>query len=201
MANRENDEPTTQRRSINPSSSLGTFPGSATTTRIQTPIKSPGDGKGQDPANLGPTIIHGSDSEHTMIHRREIAAPNRGEASDEQYQPVTGWLVAVTGPGKGRARAVYEGTNPAGRDPSQQIPLDFGDTEISREKHFFVTYEPKKRSFHISVGEKRNLVYVNGEVVLSGTSATLSEGSEIEVGKTKLRFVPLCGPGFSWDET
>jgi hypothetical protein len=43
------------------------------------------------------------------------------------------------------------------------------------------------------------LVYLNGEVLLSAKK--LSAGDEMEVGQTKLRFVPLCGPDFSWDDT
>ncbi|WP_204277987.1 hypothetical protein, partial [Escherichia coli] len=61
-----------------------------------------------------------------------------------------------------------------------------------------ITFEWKKRTFHIHIGDKVNLVYLNGEVVLG--PMTLSDGDEIEVGQTKLRFVPLCGPRFSWDE-
>jgi hypothetical protein len=180
MANKENDEPTRQRRSIDPDAAKGNQ--QAATTRMA------------DKSAPGPTIIHTDlsrpASPHTVIHRS-------GEAA-EPFHPVTGWLVAVAGPGKGKSRPVFEGMNSAGRDPGQGIPLDFGDQEISREKHFFVTYERRKRSFHISNGEKTNLVYLNGEVVLG--PMVLTEGSEIEVGKTKLRFVPLCGPGFSWDE-
>lgn len=192
MPNRENDEPTTHRRDIDPGDQHGGGHYNATTTRI-TAIKS-GGSEGANPA--GHTIIHGSEPAHTVLHR---PSPQGGSGkAAESFQPVTGWLVAVAGPGRGKARAIFEGMNPVGRDPAQRIPLDFDDPEISREKHFFITYEPKKRSFHISIGEKANLVYLNGEVVLA--PMVLSEGSEIEVGKTKLRFVPLCGPGFSWDE-
>jgi FHA domain len=111
---------------------------------------------------------------------------------------VTGWLVAIAGPGKGSAVPTFEGMNSVGRDPAQRIPLNFGDEGISREDHFFVTYEPKRRMFHISPGTKDNLVYLNSEVVLG--PKPLADGGVIEVGNTKLRFVALCGSEFNWDD-
>lgn len=196
MPNREDDEPTTHRRDIDPGNPQGGRQQNTGTTRI-TKVESRS-ARGQDPANPhGHTIIHGSEPGHTVLHRPTPPPGLTGKAA-ESFQPVTGWLVAVAGPGRGKARSIFEGMNPVGRDPGQRIPLDFDDPEISREKHFFITYEPKKRTFHISIGEKTNLVYLNGEVVLA--PMVLTEGAEIEVGNTRLRFVPLCGPGFSWDE-
>lgn len=197
MADRENNEPTTHRRNIDPGAPEGGSQNNAGVTRITT-IKSGGPARGSDPGNpAGHTIIHGSDPTHTVLHRPPQPPGLAGKPA-EPFQPVTGWLVAVGGPGRGKARPIFEGMNSVGREAGQRIPLDFDDPEISREKHFFITYEPKKRTFHISIGGKENLVYLNGEVVLA--PMVLTEGSEIEVGKTKLRFVPLCGPGFSWDE-
>jgi hypothetical protein len=143
----------------------------------------------------------GGDQNRTIMHRvsRESGATTMHSSGEPKAnEHVTGWLVAIGGPGKGAAVPVLEGMSSVGRDPSQRIPLTFGDDEISREGHFFVTYEPKKRTFHINHGAKTNLVYLNGEVVLG--PKPLAEGDVIEVGKTKLRFVPFCGPGFSWDD-
>jgi hypothetical protein len=192
---KENDESTRQRREIDPSTPQGGSQAGPTRIAGRPPS---GQGKAPDGGGQGPTVINpppGAPA-HTTISRPP--QPDRPGEAAEAFQPVTGWLVAVAGPGRGKARAIFEGRNAVGRDPGQRIPLDFNDTEISREKHFFITYERKKRSFYISIGEKENLVYLDGDVVLD--SKVLNEGCEIEVGKTKLRFVPLCGPGFSWDE-
>ncbi|MGJ4949957.1 FHA domain-containing protein [Bradyrhizobium sp. HKCCYLS20291] len=190
----ENDEPT-RRREIDPGAPQQSGGHQAAPTRIagRPPSSS---GKGAESGGLGPTVINSSSIPHTTFHRPQ--SHDHPAGGPEAFQPVTGWLVAVAGPGKGKARPIFEGRNSVGRDAEQRIPLDFGDTEISREKHFFITYEPKKRFFHISIGDKANLVYLDGDVVLD--SKVLNEGCEIEVGKTKLRFVPLCGPNFSWDE-
>ncbi|MCK1489749.1 FHA domain-containing protein [Bradyrhizobium sp. 180] len=191
----ENDEPTRQRREIDPSNPQGGGHQSGPTRIAGRPAS--GQGKAAPEAgSQSPTVINPGPSagQHTTISRPQPSSADTAEA----YQPVTGWLVAVAGPGKGKSRPIFEGRNQVGRDPGQRIPLDFGDTEISREKHFFITYDPKKRAFHISAGDKENLVYLNGDVILE--SKVLNQGCEIEVGKTKLRFVPLCGPDFSWDE-
>ena len=155
----------------------------------------------------------GDDEQRTIIHRTRsaVAEPTAIASSGgppapasaptpepSANDPVTGWLVAIAGPGKGRATPIFEGMNSVGRDARERIPLTFGDNEISRSGHFFVTYEPKKRAFHINHGAKSNLVYVNNEVLLGPMS--LNEGDVIEVGRTKLRFVPLCGPAFGWDD-
>jgi hypothetical protein len=198
MANKEDDDVTKQVREIHPQRRGGSGgDAGASHTRIAP-------SRPRSPADQPDTIIHSGGS-HTIIQRSgqsiepvTDAIPPRSAQSAEVIFPVTGWLVSIAGPGKGKSRPIFEGMNSVGRNSSERIPLDFGDLEISGEKHFFVTFERKKRSFHISTGEKVNLVYLNGDVVLD--SKTLKEGDEIEVGKTKLRFVPLCGPGFGWDE-
>jgi hypothetical protein len=192
---KEDDQVTKQVREIHPRGS--------SETRIAPRAKpAPVQGRGKEDA---PTIINpgGEESSVTKVRRSGSPPP---QAPDEPgkahvadtYEPVTGWLVAVAGPGKGNARAIFVGMNSVGRDTGQRIALDFNDEEISREQHFYVSYDPKKRAFHIINGVKTNLVYLNGNAVYSPMQ--LAEGDEIEVGATKLRFVPLCGPGFSWDE-
>jgi FHA domain len=194
-----NDDETRAVREIHPKKSGTDQVSSGGETRIIVTDREKGDSR---------TIVHGS-GQHTILHRSGAPAPSGDEAeppisraptpASASYEPVTGWLVTIAGPGRGKASPIFEGMNSVGRDQGQRIPLNFGDAEISREGHFFVTYEPKKRTFHLNHGTKTNLVYLNGEVVLG--PMPLTEGDVIEVGKTKLRFVPLCGPEFSWDET
>src|ERR1700742_1937061 len=101
----------------------------------------------RSPAEQPDTIIHSgagqSGGSHTITQRSgqqpapvTDAAPARAAPSDEAIFPVTGWLVAVAGPGRGKSRPIFEGMNSVGRSPSERIPLDFGDLEISGEKHF-----------------------------------------------------------------
>jgi hypothetical protein len=111
--------------------------------------------------------------------------------------PVAGWLVIIEGPGKGRSLEIGVGANQIGRAPTQKARIDFGDTSISREEHALLIYEPRTRRFIVQRGNGRNLTYVGQEPVVEPVD--LKGGEEICVGATRLRFVPFCGPDFSWD--
>jgi len=114
----------------------------------------------------------------------------------DEFEPVTGWVVIVDGPGRGRSLELGLGINAIGRGPGNKICLDFGDTEIHRQKHAFILFDPRSQRFFLQSGEIRNLTYLGDEVVISPVQ--LRGGERITVGQTVLQFVPLCGPGFDW---
>lgn len=117
---------------------------------------------------------------------------------DVQSDPVTGWLVVVKGPGRGSFRPIYPGMNAIGRDPGQRISLSFGDDTISRQEHAFITYDDEQRRFFLQHGGKANLIRVGEQPVLVPTE--LKADDKIRIGKTTLRFVPLCTADFSWSD-
>ena len=132
-----------------------------------------------------------------------LRRPGRGSGGEivepsGMADPVTGWLVVTSGPGKGRALPLGLGRNEVGRAATAKVCLDFGDTEISRDAHAYVTYDDEARDWYVHQGGGRNLVRLNGRPVLDAT--TLSARSEIRVGATSLLFVPLCGEHFDWDD-
>jgi hypothetical protein len=138
------------------------------------------------------------------FHRPEDMEPNpfaRQEKAILQTElerfPV-GWLAVVKGPGRGASYPLFDGVSTLGRGEDQAVALDHGDTSISRENHAAVAYDCEQQSFFIGHGGKANLVRLNGMPVLS--TEPLSNGDEIRIGETTLRFVALCGPDFSWDE-
>jgi Biotin-requiring enzyme/FHA domain len=112
--------------------------------------------------------------------------------------PVAGWLVVVKGPGRGGYRPIFVGMNSIGRDANQRISLSFGDDMISREEHAFIAYDEEARRFYLQHGGKANLVRLGGRPVLSPTE--LEPYDLIRIGKTTLRFIPLCGPAFAWSD-
>ena len=118
-------------------------------------------------------------------------------AADPMTDPVTGWLVVIDGPGKGRVLELGQGENSVGRE-NQRVTLDFGDEQISRSNHAIITYRPKEKAFYIQQGPGTNLVYVNNGPILSPTP--IEPMSRIALGATTLIFVPLCGEYFSWDK-
>lgn len=120
------------------------------------------------------------------------------ESSPDSLELTVGWLVIVDGPGKGSSREIYYGMNGIGRGEDVRIPLDFGDTAISRDAHAYLTFDEKTEKFYIQHAGKSNVARLNDELLL--TPSQLKSGDLIELGQTVLRFVPLCGPDFSWKE-
>ena len=121
------------------------------------------------------------------------------EKADGMADPVVGWLAIVEGPGKGRAMQLGYGSNPIGRGETARIKLNFGDDQISRGGHAVITYDPRGRKFYVQHGGGTNLTYLNDEPVL--IPIELPALSHISIGNTILRFVPLCGDAFDWQDT
>ena len=109
--------------------------------------------------------------------------------------PVVGWLVCIEGPDCGRDYRIHTEQNFIGRAPTMDIAIT-GDPGISRERHAMVSYNPKRHSFRVAGGDSRGLVYVNEDEVLGAVE--LHPYDVIELGATKLLFIPLCGERFTW---
>ena len=138
------------------------------------------------------------DDDKTVILSPPARAHAQGEAplSDAMSDPLVGWLVVISGPGRGNALRLGHGMNSIGRAEAQRCRIDFGDVEISRKNHATVTYDPRGRKFYLMHGGGQNLTYLGDEPVLA--PALLKGGEIISIGKTTLKFIPLCGPDFDW---
>jgi hypothetical protein len=99
-------------------------------------------------------------------------------------------------PGRGAYFAVTNSVSSIGRGLDQSICLNFGDATISRNNHAAIAYDAEQNRFFLGHGNKSNIVRRNGMPVLS--TEELMDGDSIRIGKTTLRFVALCGPGFTW---
>ena len=112
-------------------------------------------------------------------------------------EPVTGWLVSISGPEKGCDYRITMERNFIGRAENMDIRI-IDDESISRQNHAAVSYSPKKHTFHLYPGDSKGLVYLNDKELL--TPEQLNPFDIIELGQTKLMFVPLCGKEFTWDQ-
>lgn len=110
-----------------------------------------------------------------------------------------GWMVVVSGPGRGNGFTLFSGVSQIGRGEDQAVRLDFGDNSISRSNHAAIAYDPEQKGFYLGHGGKANLVRLNGNPVLS--TEPLSTGALIRIGETTLRFVGLCGDEFDWGKS
>lgn len=137
------------------------------------------------------------DEPSTRVISSRSAKRSEDTSDDGGYELAAGWLVVIEGPGRGCTREVYFGMNSIGRGSEERIPLDFGDTAISREAHAYLVFDEKQSDFYLQHGGKSNLVRLNGAPVLA--PQPLINGDTIEIGGTKLRFVPLCGDDFTWE--
>lgn len=111
--------------------------------------------------------------------------------------PAVGFLVCISGPHRGADYKLVSGRNFIGRAAAMDIALVDDDT-VSRESHALVTYDVKHNTFSLSPGQGRGTTYCNDEQV--EMVRPLKAYDVIEVGKSRLLFLPLCGDRFQWDE-
>ena len=146
----------------------------------------------------GPASPTQADVDKTVILSPPARAHAQGDTplSDAMSDPLVGWLVVISGPGQGNFVRLGHGMNSIGRADNQRCRIDFGDVEISRKTHATVTYDPRGRKFYLMHGGGQNLTYLGDAPVLQ--PALLNGGELISIGKTTLKFIPLCGPDFDW---
>ncbi len=163
------------------------------------------------PLEVGPTMpvsrpaqTSGSDpAERTS----SMSAPKKGAADNERtvalirhktgMDPVVGWLICIAGTDKGRDYRIHSDNNAIGRSEAMDICIH-GDNTISRDNHAFISYDARDKIFYFRPGEGRSIVRYNGKALFNTTEIVAYD--VIELGETKLLFVPLCGERFDWGE-
>ncbi|RBP41239.1 FHA domain-containing protein [Roseimicrobium gellanilyticum] len=159
-----------------------------------------------------PSEMEGSSTDGTILYGQQDQAPAPAPAQpkkpgtmilgipslDNTRNAVAGWLVIVQGPGKGTSVQVGYGWSSIGRDLTNRIVLNFGDTSITGDKHAKILYDSEARKFKVANDEGLNPTRVNGEAIDS--AVVLKNGDLIKIGATLLRFVPFCGADFDWNE-
>lgn len=150
---------------------------------------------GSDPARRpGTTLLNQRSG--TRVLDPTPGGDGVGGAESRASDPIVGWLVVIGGPGRGAAVELGYGMNAIGRGEANRVTLDFGDDQISSDDHFRIAYDRESREFHLIPAKGTNLLYVGGKALLS--PAPLAAMTDIRVGGTTLRFVPLCTPEWDW---
>lgn len=140
-------------------------------------------------------VTGNNDSKTMGFFRMGSSSDNSDET--EEIEPVCGWLVCIKGKHFGRAYNVFAGSNSIGRNDTNRIVVNSEDS-LSREKHAWVIYEPRKREFFLKPGESSGLTYHNDENILEAVK--IKTGDKIELGEVAFVFVALCGTDFSWED-
>ena len=112
-------------------------------------------------------------------------------------EPVTGWLVCIEGAHYGQSFEIKSGQSAIGRDSSMDICMK-KEGSISREKHAYIIFEPKKRQFLLRSGDGKGLTYCNEELVTGIVS--LNAYDNVQLGDAKYLFVPFCNEKFMWEK-
>lgn len=73
-----------------------------------------------------------------------------------------------------------------------------GDETISRENQAVITYDANDKNYYLSPGDGRSIVRVNNKAIFQ--TVELKAYDRIEIGKTGLLFLPLCGENFEWEK-
>ena len=110
--------------------------------------------------------------------------------------PAVGWLVCVEGTNKGRDYRLHTDLNKLGRAPNMDVCIE-GDETISRENHCQIAFSPRNNTFSVIPGDGRNLIYLNGQDVLSAMLLTAYD--RLDLGETVLLFLPFCTDRFDWE--
>ena len=146
-----------------------------------------------------PAIKPPAESAPKPAARPPATAPTGGATRDPLVNPVVGWLAVIAGSGVGEILPLGYGVNDIGQGTAVRVRLDFGDETItggdqSITIYAAIIYTARTRRFYLqSVAAETGL---NGRPVRG--SVELTGGETLQLGQTRLRFVPLCGPDFDW---
>ena len=169
------------------------------------PIRPNGPGTWQED---GPTVSMPVPGE-VKLDRGTYAKPRgrRGIPAGEEgvtigiYSPqmgtayVTGWLVGVEGPVKGRDYRISHGRNSVGCSHQSDICISEG-TGIAENGHCIVVYDGRGNQFYLAPGNG-TITYRNGELLREPVE--LSLGDRIGIGDCTFEFVPFCREGHVWE--
>lgn len=133
-------------------------------------------------------------------YRRNLEEENKTVAvfkKEHDLDPVAGWLVCIEGPEKGKDYRLWTRINTIGRSEKMDVCIK-KDVTISKENHARLAYDPKHNNFQLIPAESINNIYHNNEPVY--TPVQLKAYDVIELGESKVVFIPLCAERFTWEK-
>lgn len=108
---------------------------------------------------------------------------------------VTGWIVCIQGPEKGRDYRLHYGNNWVGRSLQMDISMA-DDLSITRDRHANIVYDYKSNKFFL-VPTKGTDITLNGEALIR--PGELKKRDRIGLGKSIFSFIPFCEGEYIWD--
>ena len=150
-----------------------------TTTAVQPPVPKPTMRREAMPSEPPPM-------------ERTVAVQKVDGIPPKRY--VVGWLVALSGSGRGESFPLRIGRNVLGRDRRCDVVVQ--DDQASAH-HADLVFRPEERRFILMDHNSTNGTYVN-EAEIEARRDLVGK-DVIRIGSHKYLFMPLCEDGFYWD--
>ncbi|MBQ3194402.1 MAG: FHA domain-containing protein [Oscillospiraceae bacterium] len=130
-----------------------------------------------------------------------VFVDHSGEGQEPSFKgrkelPITGWLVCIDGPEKGKDYRLHTDNNYIGRGPRMDVVI-VGDNTVSFEQDSRLTYDPEEHEFFFTQVNGKTIARKNGKRV-DGT-VEIVRGDRLKIGQGTFIFIPLCGDGFEWE--
>lgn len=141
-------------------------------------------------------VKSGDKSNRSSADGPTMAVNPSGEYIARSAQPITGWLVCIEGPEKGKDYRLHDENNFIGRSSQMDVCIS-GDRTVSEDRHAVITYDSQERKFFFALSGGSSIVRLNGKAVLM--TQEIKYGDRLQIGQGTFLFVPLCGEQFQWE--
>ena len=109
--------------------------------------------------------------------------------------PVAGWLVLLDGLAKGRDLRLGVGRTFLGLD-ADGAPVTLSADAPLHLRQAVLVYDGEAKTYTLLPGSSQELCYLEGAALLAPQE--LAGDETLRLGTAALKFVPFCGPDFSW---
>ncbi len=109
--------------------------------------------------------------------------------------PVTGWLVVLDGEARGRDLRLGLGRTFLGLD-ADGTPVTLSADAPLHLRQAVLVYDGEAKTYTLLPGSSQELCYLEGTALLEPQE--LAGEETLRLGTATLKFVPFCGPDFSW---
>ena len=133
-------------------------------------------------------------TESAIVHT-SAAGPEPAAEAGSPDGPVTGWLVVLDGPARGRDLRLGVGRTFLGLDQAA-APVTLSPDAPLGARQAAVAYDAATGAFTLLPGSSQQLCYLNGKALLE--PQPVAGGEELKLGDATLRFVPFCDSRFRW---
>ena len=132
--------------------------------------------------------------DHSIVHEGEAEQPAAVDKA-APAGPVAGWLVVLDGEAKGRDLRLGVGRTFLGLDKDGTPVTLSADAPLSLRQAVLV-YDGEAKTYTLLPGSSQELCYLGDTALLEPQE--LAGEETLRLGTATLKFVPFCGPDFSW---